>query len=339
MTKKYQHVALGGTFDHFHAGHIKILNYAFNIGEKVTIGITDDQFPNQKEFSSEIQPFTIRKNELEKYLNERHIAQSAQLIVLTDPYGPATSNPSFDAIVVTPDTIANAKRINEVRRSKGLSPLEIELVELKKGIDDETISSTRIRAGSTNRDGDPYLRLFQKNLTLPDSLRMSLQAPIGMLISGQEEDLGVAGKKLKSLLEKRKPVMTIAVGDIVTRTFSKLAIPADIAIIDYITRRDIDIKHDHIVGKIELYKNPPGTIQRRLSQEIYRMIQKKTQAHPIRPEILHIDGEEDLLALPAILAAPLGSYVVYGIRDRGICVVEVTEEVKTHISALIARFE
>jgi len=51
-----------------------------------------------------------------------------------------------------------------------------------------------------------------------------------------------------------------------------------------------------------------------------------------------IKGEEDLLTLPAILLAPLGAIVIYGQKDVGAVVVEVTEEIKQKISNIINQF-
>ena len=52
-----------------------------------------------------------------------------------------------------------------------------------------------------------------------------------------------------------------------------------------------------------------------------------------------IDGEEDLLALPAILLAPLKSMVLYGQMDLGVVLVEVTEEMKEKVAGLVKKFE
>ena len=40
MVKKYNKVAVGGTFDKFHYGHRKLIGKAFEIGEEVEIGVT-----------------------------------------------------------------------------------------------------------------------------------------------------------------------------------------------------------------------------------------------------------------------------------------------------------
>ena len=41
---KYKKVATGGTFDHIHAGHRRLLEKSFEVGEEVVIGLTSDEF-------------------------------------------------------------------------------------------------------------------------------------------------------------------------------------------------------------------------------------------------------------------------------------------------------
>ncbi|MGZ7050297.1 MAG: adenylyltransferase/cytidyltransferase family protein, partial [Methanobacterium sp.] len=45
---KFKNVAVGGTFDHFHKGHEKLINKAFEIGHNVLIGVTSDKFGGEK---------------------------------------------------------------------------------------------------------------------------------------------------------------------------------------------------------------------------------------------------------------------------------------------------
>ena len=42
--KQYNLVAMGGTFDIIHTGHLALLNTAFLISSKVIIGLTGDEF-------------------------------------------------------------------------------------------------------------------------------------------------------------------------------------------------------------------------------------------------------------------------------------------------------
>ena len=45
---KYERVAVGGTFDHFHKGHEKLLNKAFEIGTYILVGVKSNEFVGRK---------------------------------------------------------------------------------------------------------------------------------------------------------------------------------------------------------------------------------------------------------------------------------------------------
>ena len=55
--KRYQQVALGGTFDKFHEGHRELIKKAFEIGQEVLIGVTSDEFAGSK---CNIEPCKVR---------------------------------------------------------------------------------------------------------------------------------------------------------------------------------------------------------------------------------------------------------------------------------------
>ncbi|TRZ53029.1 hypothetical protein D4R99_01610, partial [bacterium] len=63
--KQWNHVVLGGTFDHFHKGHEALLTKAFEVGKKVTIGIATEKLYKNKFLSETIEPFEVRKKSVE----------------------------------------------------------------------------------------------------------------------------------------------------------------------------------------------------------------------------------------------------------------------------------
>jgi len=145
--KKYQKVAVGGTFDKFHQGHRMLIEKAFEIGEEVLIGVTSDEFGGMK---GQIEPCSVRMSNLNDLLSDK----SGYLIArLEEPYGPTVDDKSMDAIVVSPETEATALEINKIRQRKGMKPLDVIIIEMVLAEDGQPISSTRIRKGEIEPDG------------------------------------------------------------------------------------------------------------------------------------------------------------------------------------------
>src|SRR5258708_21624046 len=58
--KKYSVVGLGGTFDHFHAGHRFFLDFATNLGEELKVGVATTRLTQIKMFADQIEPYEAR---------------------------------------------------------------------------------------------------------------------------------------------------------------------------------------------------------------------------------------------------------------------------------------
>ena len=69
LLKKYNCVAMGGTFDILHTGHIELLKKSFAIGKFVIIGITSDKLVKEKLKKNISNPFEVRKHNLVKIIN------------------------------------------------------------------------------------------------------------------------------------------------------------------------------------------------------------------------------------------------------------------------------
>ena len=54
---------------------------------------------------------------------------------------------------------------------------------------------------------------------------------------------------------------------------------------------------------------------------------------------IEVEGEEDLAALPAILMAPAGANVIYGLPSHGMVVVKVGEKEKEVVRKFIEKME
>ncbi len=107
---------VGGTFDPLHDGHKRLLDRSFEIaghGGYVVIGLTTDSFASRK--AHPIRPFSIRKEDLERYIASRNYTTQWLIEPLNDRFGSAIIA-DFDAIVVSEETLPGAVEINKIRK-------------------------------------------------------------------------------------------------------------------------------------------------------------------------------------------------------------------------------
>jgi len=142
---KYKKVAVGGSFDIIHRGHQALLDLAFDAGEFVLVGLTSNEM-----LEKDARPFEERKKALVDFLKNKG---QYEIIELTDAFGPATSDPAIEAIVVSEETKPGALKINEIRKKNGLETLDIISIPLVLASDGKPISSTRVRREEIDRDG------------------------------------------------------------------------------------------------------------------------------------------------------------------------------------------
>jgi len=329
---KFKHAIVGGTFDRFHLGHQVLLHAAFEQSDKVTIGIATDELFKDKSFAKLIESYKAREHSVSVYLVKNSLTLRAKIIKIHDIYGNSLTDENIDAIFVTEKTKANAQKINEEREKKGFKKLEIVTIPFILGDDDEIISSERIRRGLIDREGKSYAKVFQtqKEYVLPQTIRAELQSPMGSVTTD-----------MQTILASLDPqTMLIAVGDIVAASAMKAGRTADINIIDGRTRRHL-LEPDDAVSFEKLYKratnNPAGIITYDAANSVKEAITDFETTHA--EQLIVVSGEEDLLAIPAILFSPLDSVVVYGQFDVGIVVIHVTEQSKKHIYNLFRKFK
>jgi pantetheine-phosphate adenylyltransferase len=151
--KEFRKVAVGGTFDELHRGHRILLLKAFEIGDRVLIGLCSDEFVQKLGKPHVTASYEDRLKELRNFLGTLGVAARTEIIPLNDPFGPTVTDKCIEALVVSDETISTAKQINGQRTGKSLNPLTIVSINMVPSDDCSPISTTRIRRGEIDREG------------------------------------------------------------------------------------------------------------------------------------------------------------------------------------------
>lgn len=150
---QFKLVAMGGTFDIIHIGHLSLIEKAASISEKVIIGLTSDSLAT-KSGKNLRNNFETRLNNLKKTLTEKFSDSLFEIARLDDDFGPAVIKGEVDALVVSEETSKKGDILNSKRNDLGLPPVEIIIVPMKLASDGERISSTRIRNAEIDASGN-----------------------------------------------------------------------------------------------------------------------------------------------------------------------------------------
>lgn len=161
---------------------------------------------------------------------------------------------------------------------------------------------------------------------LTDELRAKLKSPLGTLLKGS---FNQTIKEFEKMVQTKKPLMIIAVGDALSEALLKKGILPKVLIIDHNVMRNPSISFATEGYKTAKLTNAAGTI----SDEVWTVV-KSAIAQSGCVKVV-VEGEEDLLALPAILSVPEGAFVVYGQPHEGMVVVDVTPEKKTEVRKIV----
>lgn len=159
-------------------------------------------------------------------------------------------------------------------------------------------------------------------LSLPDALRSELKEPSGPIYTDPQSILEATGTPI------------IAVGDVVTDHLLSVTVPY-VACVDGLTKRtalDESVDLSPFDQRLDV-ENPAAT----LSEGLLEALRAALDAD--ETTVIVVDGEEDLVAVPAIVAAPLGASVVYGQPDEGMVLATVDEELTVEMRDLLSRME
>ena len=163
-------------------------------------------------------------------------------------------------------------------------------------------------------------------LKLTENLRKILKKPLGELTSFDE-----ITKKIKTINK-----IVICVGDKTCELALKNKIKVKICVYDSkISRKKIQIPDIVKNFKARKYyiKNPPGHLNLKSLDLISLGLEAKNNVKII------VDGEEDLIALAAIAAAPKDSIILYGQPNEGLVMIEVDDKIKAEAGNILEQME
>lgn len=159
---------------------------------------------------------------------------------------------------------------------------------------------------------------------LPAAVRDALKEPLGPVVDDVDTLLATVDGPI------------VAVGDVVTYHLIEAGVDPAVAVLDGRTERSTvadTIRATLPLDATDRIPNDAGT----LSAELVAAV--TTALAAMDGTVIVVDGEEDLAALPAVVAAPDGAVVVYGQPGEGMVTVVVDEDTRARARALLERFE
>ncbi len=139
----------------------------------------------------------------------------------------------------------------------------------------------------------------------------------------------------KELIEHQDKRM-ITVGDVVSLTVRRNGIVPVLSIYDGMTERHEITGFADLVEtqglEVKVVSNPAGEVTDGLVDAIKQSI-------PGKPQIIRVEGEEDLALMPCILYAPDGYEIVYGWPGKGMMLVTTDGIVREQIEQLWKEME
>jgi len=149
-------VAVAGTFGPVHDGHRAMFERALEAGDDgVVVALTSDDLAVETRHEPRpVPPYDERERAVRRELAALdEWDRDVEIRRLTDQHGFAATDPSLDALVVSPETRDEVTAINRTRDSRGLDPIEPLVVPFVRAEDGERISSTRIVKGEVDEHG------------------------------------------------------------------------------------------------------------------------------------------------------------------------------------------
>ena len=154
-----------------------------------------------------------------------------------------------------------------------------------------------------------------------------MKIPLGILLPENQAD--------KSHIEKylSENSYIITVGDRTTEKMIDFGLIPSLQIIDGVEKRQKRDLPKLDVASESTVDNPAAEIT---PQSIDVIKQAFTLQSPVR---IFVNGEEDLLVLPACIHAPEDAVVLYGQPNQGLVIVQITQEIRNKVQTLLDLME
>jgi hypothetical protein len=162
---------------------------------------------------------------------------------------------------------------------------------------------------------------------LPDSLRDQLKIPLGILLPESQTDK----TNIKKHLSENSYIITV--GDRTTEKMIEFGLIPSLQIIDSQEKR-VKREPPKLANATELTVDNPAA---EITLQSIDIIKKAFTMHP--PVRLSVNGEEDLLVIPACIHAPENSIVLYGQPNEGLVLVKITPEIRNKTQKLLDLME
>lgn len=150
---QFKLVALGGTFDIIHKGHIALLQKGFSISSKVIIGLTSDELATKKG-KHLLHNYSQRFELLESTIKKNFLNSHYEISKLDNDFGPAVLEDAVEALVVSEETTEKGTILNELRHQRHLAQVQVVSVPLVLAKDGKRISTSRIKNSEIDSDGN-----------------------------------------------------------------------------------------------------------------------------------------------------------------------------------------
>lgn len=136
-------VMIGGTFDHLHNGHKKLLGLAVSICKNhLVVGVTAAHMLKHKKYPQVVESEEKRRAGVMNFIAFLNSSITVEVVMIDDAFGPTITFPGKAALVVSTETVGAVSEISAIRSSLGFLPLHIFVCQRTET---STMSSTFIR--------------------------------------------------------------------------------------------------------------------------------------------------------------------------------------------------